>query len=562
MPSVQEEEDGPFIVFCSSICSPPVALQRCDGAKPACQQCARAKKTDACEYDDGKGKTRTQILRETVAKLESRIRELEDPDYISSSIALFDPHLHSHSDSSCSSLDSPESSYLSASHSPFPPDASPISESWNLPQGFPSPSSFASSIFGDGTQLPNMPTLELSRMLVDIFAPYNRQCGIELDSTMLRDSLSLPFSEQRHPVLMNAVFLWACFMSRPEPLSQHEEHYLQLALEALPMGLKTSEKIIDVIQASCLLATYFLANGRLIEGNYHASAAAALSNQIGLAKPRPVPPIGTEFKPPKHDKVDGERILTFWHVYNLDRCWSAILRRPLLIPDDDNVSHGIYCPWPQEMAEYKTGLVNAEAAVPTIRAFLSGSVSPSGFSIPALRVKASALFACAESLATRWNAGSEPSAIMDDVQALEHTITLFLSTLIPIDQLDAIVSSNEKSTLLMCHTLAQSAIIHLHRPFATHDPISFTKSSEAAQACVAIIRQIRDQDVRFLEPIIAPCWWSVADILLGNMGNAWAMVDHSTTRTDLETVLYAMSKLRDLFPVVAPAVAKLQKRLS
>jgi len=92
---------------------------RCDGLKPACQQCTKAKKADGCEYDDGKGKTRTQILRETIVKLEHRIRELEDPEYVSTSVTLYDPNLHSRSNSSSSSLGSPESSYLSVSHSPF-----------------------------------------------------------------------------------------------------------------------------------------------------------------------------------------------------------------------------------------------------------------------------------------------------------------------------------------------------------------------------------------------------------------------------------------------------------
>jgi len=93
---------------------------RCDGMKPSCQQCTRAKKAEACEYDDGKGKTRTQILRETIVKLEQRVKELEDPEYISPSVTLFDPHFHSRSSSSSSSFGSPESSYVSTSHSPFP----------------------------------------------------------------------------------------------------------------------------------------------------------------------------------------------------------------------------------------------------------------------------------------------------------------------------------------------------------------------------------------------------------------------------------------------------------
>ncbi len=95
--------------------------QRCDGAKPSCQQCVRAKKQDLCEYDDGKGKTRTQLLRETVARLEARIRELESPEHTSSSVPLFDPHaIPGSEDSSSSGADSPLSVPFSASQSPIP----------------------------------------------------------------------------------------------------------------------------------------------------------------------------------------------------------------------------------------------------------------------------------------------------------------------------------------------------------------------------------------------------------------------------------------------------------
>jgi hypothetical protein len=62
-----------------------------------------------CEYDDGmcersshvhvglihplgKGKTRTQLLREHIGRLEQRIRELEDPEHAAPGIALYDPH--------------------------------------------------------------------------------------------------------------------------------------------------------------------------------------------------------------------------------------------------------------------------------------------------------------------------------------------------------------------------------------------------------------------------------------------------------------------------------------
>lgn len=59
-------------------------------------------------------------MRETIARLECRIRELEDPEYVSPGVTLYDPHGHSRSGSSASSTGSPDSSFLSVSHSPFP----------------------------------------------------------------------------------------------------------------------------------------------------------------------------------------------------------------------------------------------------------------------------------------------------------------------------------------------------------------------------------------------------------------------------------------------------------
>ena len=97
--------------------------QRCDGAKPACAQCVRAKKTDGCEYDDGKGKTRTQLMREHIARLEMRVKELENPEQSAPSMTLFDPHALSpyySESSSSSSYDSPGKLSYSASASPTP----------------------------------------------------------------------------------------------------------------------------------------------------------------------------------------------------------------------------------------------------------------------------------------------------------------------------------------------------------------------------------------------------------------------------------------------------------
>lgn len=55
----------------------PNLSQKCDGSKPVCQQCTKANRAADCEYDDGKSKTRTQLLQEKIQRLESRIHQLE-----------------------------------------------------------------------------------------------------------------------------------------------------------------------------------------------------------------------------------------------------------------------------------------------------------------------------------------------------------------------------------------------------------------------------------------------------------------------------------------------------
>lgn len=548
---------------------------RCDGVKPACQQCARAKKADACEYDDGKGKTRTQILRETISKLEQRVRELEDPDYISSNVPLFHPgpqHLgHSRSNSSCSSFES-LSPYLSAPHSPFPSEPSPASPhgSWSQLQGLPSPSPshFSPEIVFDAPTTHLQPGTDLAQTLIDIFTPHARQCGLQIHLGRLRESVTLPLNEQRHPVLMNTIYLWACFVSRPEPLSEHEDHYLQQALNALPDALRVSDRLIDLIQASCLLSLYFLANGRLLEGSYHASAAASLSLQISLHKGIIAGSQSNnameDLKPQKSNIEDGERILTFWQVYNLDLCWSVVLHRPRVIQDPFDSPHSVMSPWPQDIKDYESGHYTVPSLSPVIQAFLAGHSHPNSYTTPASRVKASSLFAHADGLCGDWVPSKKPTPeFVKQLQVLDNTISMFISTLpsVPFDM----GSSDDKYSLIVSHTLGHVAMIYLHRAFSLNESSSFEKCSHAARACVSIIKGLTQQDYLFLEPVMGPCWWSVADVLIRELDAVeapWTLVDSSELRHELEVLLYAMTTLSTRFPVVVPAVAKVQKRLA
>ncbi|CEL54576.1 hypothetical protein RSOLAG1IB_07180 [Rhizoctonia solani AG-1 IB] len=50
---------------------------KCDAVRPACRKCTTAGRADECHYDDGKQKTRTQLLQEKVKELEEKLMSLE-----------------------------------------------------------------------------------------------------------------------------------------------------------------------------------------------------------------------------------------------------------------------------------------------------------------------------------------------------------------------------------------------------------------------------------------------------------------------------------------------------
>ncbi|CAE6384828.1 unnamed protein product [Rhizoctonia solani] len=50
---------------------------KCDAVRPACRKCTTAGRADECHYDDGKQKTRTQLLQEKVKELEEKLKTLE-----------------------------------------------------------------------------------------------------------------------------------------------------------------------------------------------------------------------------------------------------------------------------------------------------------------------------------------------------------------------------------------------------------------------------------------------------------------------------------------------------
>lgn len=562
---------------------------RCDGVKPTCQQCVRAKKPELCQYDDGKTKTKTQMLRENIERLEQRIRELEDPECAPPAVALQYPQFHRRSESSSSSsTGSPDSSGFSAPHSPFSPSVtSSPQETWIHCHISPPPTPA-----NEACQMGQQPSVEYSQMLVDTFAPHRHQCLLGLHMGRFRESFTKPPSEQHHPVLTNSIFLWACYLSRPTPLSGHEHHYLSRALEALPDALQHEHRVLDLIQASCLLSLYFLSNGRALEGGYHATTAASLTIQCGLhgvmAGRTMFEPSGAKssfaLDPPRDVIEQGERILTFWQVFALDRCWSAILQKPVIIPDGPEGSLSVLMPWPQDMEEYELGQINGYHVFSTTLSYLEDDISKvgCGFSPMTLRIRACVLFYHAHQLASCWEqrrrldhtdyfsasddyAGlSLPSGFTDEFQALEQAITRFLSSQIPIHQLETAMPQ-DRQACITAYTLANAAMIHLSTLFGDRDPTAYEKCLRAARCCVSVIKYITEADYEFLDPVLGPCWTYVVDTLIQDLfavETSWPLVDADGVRQEIGIMLFAMNNLGKRFPSVAYSLSRVQKRLS
>ncbi|KAJ2968221.1 hypothetical protein NUW54_g13283 [Trametes sanguinea] len=236
-------------------------------------------------------------MREHIARLEARVRELENPEQSAPSMTLFDPHALSpyySESSSSSSYDSPggKLSYsASASPTPFPlgeQDARNMMSPLSVSTPEVDASVWESLNFGNLSSAPgvnsfnNMETPPLDHILLEIFIPHRHQCGLDIHVGRLRDSMNLSPAEQHHPVLMNAICLWACYLTRPGSLSQYEQLYLSRTTAAIGDAMQYPSKAVDLIQACCMLSVYYLSNGRLLEGSYYSAAACTLALQCRL----------------------------------------------------------------------------------------------------------------------------------------------------------------------------------------------------------------------------------------------------------------------------------------
>ncbi|CAK5279260.1 unnamed protein product [Mycena citricolor] len=549
---------------------------KCDGTRPVCVQCVKMNREVECEYDDKKQKSRTQKLKDKLSQLEERLRELESESSHSSESPGSDQSALPATQRSSPELVSTVGAYASNSAVLESPGTMPLAEMEgvsglameNLFETFAWPTSSSSSSLYSSTSGYETPALDLDqvvpdpemsffemspfssvpanpdvpympqwdqkeplpfesrRILLDIFMAHRHQCWFDcqMDRFLPVTSSTQPGREP-HPALMNAIYLLACHFARSPYCTEIELVLLHRTLHEITIALDASDRLVDVVQASCLLATYLYINCRALEGYCHSFSAARLAvgvsmHQIrGLGGPTidaaPLYNTGTTPIPipAARDQAELEdRAAAFWQS----------------LPDGDSPQLQINTPWPGSPLDGSM----LDASQNTIGSLFDlGALEADLAHIPALRVKAAALYERTFRLS---NTVKKTDAYWLDYQAAEMALDRFCLHLPPFvgyESWENAVAADRRG--LVCDP---------------HDAF------QAASSVLGLIRQLTDGDYQFLDPTLSACWSTVARTYVrllaisGQEFGATTMYTVSVIEQDLEAILNAMKTLSAFFP--------------
>ncbi|KAG8758681.1 hypothetical protein FRC14_007598 [Serendipita sp. 396] len=283
---------------------------KCSGEKPVCEQCVKQNRAADCEYDDGRNRTRTQLLQEKIHRLEARIHELESSAGASSRATIAEsaypqapnPLIHG-SQGQSFEMSAPQDHRASNDNAfDFGSGTSPsailsyeqlqLRETLNaVTGGKVPPEQHGPSPDWQQDVLP----AHVQQQLLDIVLPHLASLGVDVNPQHFLQSLNLPSTHARrpHPSLLNALFLHACALSPPDHyLHPHQHRFLRSAVQAIAYSLEFADRLIDTLRAQCLVALWYIRAGRTLEAYNMISTAARFA--VACELNRIVSPI---FKP-------------------------------------------------------------------------------------------------------------------------------------------------------------------------------------------------------------------------------------------------------------------------
>ncbi|KAF7341875.1 Zn(2)-C6 fungal-type domain-containing protein [Mycena sanguinolenta] len=487
---------------------------KCDGAKPLCGPCATCPSAFSdCEYT-ANGRSHSQILEEQISILQTRIEELERPDQPRSFVSLSKPIIN---------------------RQPFSPSSptntiglGPLLSQFHLQQKM--------SICPNHPSAQSMPTelpFFVLQALVHNFLHSASCFGFFLDTQAFHDAVTSRHGRRLPPVLMNVMYLWGVHLSKDDRITAYEPAFLVHALRSTAGSLSGTHPrtILHSIQASVLLAYYFIRNGRVLESQYHIAAAMSIALSAGLHRirsPRGERPqeFGEERPPPLcSTAVEGERISAWWSVLTLNNCHGS----------PSNVSYGecglrIDTPWPLDMRDYveHPHLLPSQSSE-TVTKFLA-DVPDNARGDTALHAKASILFEEAMRISSR----GDKRDYLHDIDILDNRIDALTASLPPI----------RSKRMLVVHSLCHGATIQLHRPFAKERMCSFLKALAAARVIVHTITRTDVPKLGLVDPVLALLWSSACFALNAGIsrrqGNPKSCYSEAEVSDGVEVVIRAM----------------------
>ncbi|KAI0359774.1 hypothetical protein OH77DRAFT_1493304 [Trametes cingulata] len=540
---------------------------RCDGARPVCGQCIRTNREVDCEYTDGPGPSPTQVLEEQIARLESRIRELEHPELVPPSVTLNPATAGALWTQSPAGTFAPLRSIGSASRSLLSRVITPDVMSAAIPAG-PVP------VLSEDPAVE--PPQDLVRNLVNAFLPHSATLSFFLHIPRFMQAMQQPNVDQRRaqlsPALLNAVYLWGAHLSTSNALRAYEPIFQARVTNALSSALRESQySVINLIQAEVLVANYFFSMSRFLEARYHCSAAVALALSCRLHKMRSSTDQGLgragarhgeqvrEYSlPPPRDAIEeGERMRGFWVVYVMDKSWAVAMGSPSHFNGIAQSGSHVDTPWPLEMAQYEAGGFPPEYRnALTVYNFVTGGLAPpvgGRESQLTLRAKAATLFEKATILATEWSsANTDRNEFYGRFVALDGLIDRFIASLPPVERS---ASPDHALTSLVTHTLARAATIQLRSNFKDYDRMNDGKDFLAAQAA-ALALEHTNITSNNVDPILAApslprpaTYASVAASAIAGPSSARGP-QRDAIRAMLDRVLAAMNRFRETSPLM------------
>ncbi|KAJ7082019.1 hypothetical protein B0H15DRAFT_442986 [Mycena belliarum] len=311
-----------------------------------------------CEYNES-GLSTGQILEEQISILQARIEELEKPK--NQRLALTTPGASGSRECPASFLQDYPSNTLTLG-----PLLNYFCESCCYVSSLCRLSLIRRNIGIDMQQsrstnrdltnsMPNELPFIVLQALVHNFL-HNAGCfGFFIDTQAFHDAVTSPTGRSLPSVLLNVMHLWGVHLSEDERITVYEPAFLAHALRSTASSLSGSHPrtVLHSVQASVLLAYYFMRNGRFLEGKYHTNAAVSIVVSAGLHRIRgsAASPTAEVLPAPTGPLEEGERINAFWTVLTLNNCWAGMDGSP------SSIAYGpgglkIDTPWPLELRHY------------------------------------------------------------------------------------------------------------------------------------------------------------------------------------------------------------------